>query len=263
MHNPYGGIDYGALLSGRHILLAGEGEVIRCAEEAFTAQGAKVYRIPVPSASDDPALREAMEKAARDGGFDGLVYWTGLCRDGGMHETDAAAVCAEMQRGFGGFAVCMRAVLPGFMAGRYGTVAAGISDLAVSAVPGESACAAVSGAILSYVRAAAVEYARYGIRANCVMTGYSLAEAGDERIRRVGAAQAEDDFARFPALHRRALPEDAVNALLFLLSDMSNAITGEAIPADGGLNVIGHSQVWNRPEGPAFTMSLPKRKEAR
>ena len=263
MHNPYAGIDYGALLADRRILLAGEGEVVRCAEEAFTAQGAQVYRIPVPSASDDPALREAADKAAQDGGFDGLVYWTGLCRDGELYRTDPAAVSAEMQRWFGGFAACMRAVLPDFMAGRFGTVAAGIRDLAVSAVPGEAVCAAVSGAILSYVRAIAVEYARYSVRANCVMTGYSLAEAGDERIRRVGEAQAEDDFSRFPALHRRALPEDAVNCLLFLLSDMSNAITGEAIPVDGGLNVIGHSQVWNRPDGPAFTMSLPKRKEAR
>ncbi len=261
MHNPYGGIDYGALLSGRRILLAGEGEVVRCAGEAFTAQGAKVYPIPVPSGGDDPVLREAAEKARDDGGFDGLVFWTGLCRDGELYRTDPAAVSAEMQRWFGGFAVCMRAVLPDFMAGRYGTVAAGISDLAVSAVPGEAVCSAVSGAILSYVRAAAVEYARYGIRANCVMTGYSLAEAGDALVRRVGEAQAEDDFVRFPALHRRAVPEDAVNCLLFLLSDMSNAITGEAVPVDGGLNVIGHSQVWNRPEGPAFTMSLPKRKE--
>ena len=48
MHKPYGGIDYGALLSGRRILLVGEGEVVCRAEEAFTAQGAKVCRIPLP-----------------------------------------------------------------------------------------------------------------------------------------------------------------------------------------------------------------------
>ncbi len=82
MYNPYRAIDYSAILSGRRILIVGEGAVVRRARQTFEEEGAKVWAIGNPASRADDALQAALDEARRDGGLNGLVYVMGAC---GVH----------------------------------------------------------------------------------------------------------------------------------------------------------------------------------
>jgi len=86
-------------------------------------------------------------------------------------------------------------------------------------------------AIEGYTKAAAVDYARKGIRVNAVAPGVVLTDMighWDESKPEVKAM-----LARYPA-GRVAEVGDIVGSILFLLSDASRYLNGISLPVDGG-----------------------------
>jgi NAD(P)-dependent dehydrogenase (short-subunit alcohol dehydrogenase family) len=81
----------------------------------------------------------------------------------------------------------------------------------------------------------AVDYAKDGIRANCVLAG-----AVDTRITRRAIAESGGEAALgltsdTASLGRIAQPREVAEVVSFLLSPSSSFITGAAITADGGM----------------------------
>jgi NAD(P)-dependent dehydrogenase (short-subunit alcohol dehydrogenase family) len=97
-----------------------------------------------------------------------------------------------------------------------------------------SYCAAKGGA-LNLTRAMAIDHGKNNIRVNCVCPGDV-----DTRMLRSECAQLGDDVQAFMReaanrpLARIGTPDDVANAVLFLVSPMSNWITGAALVVDGG-----------------------------
>jgi NAD(P)-dependent dehydrogenase (short-subunit alcohol dehydrogenase family) len=106
---------------------------------------------------------------------------------------------------------------------------------------GLASYAAGKAAMASLVRSLAVELGRYGIRANGVHLGMVEGENVDGWIReqaRQSGRSAEElrrDFAtqRYPLQHIPT-PEECAGAVLFLASDLSRAVTGQAMMVNGG-----------------------------
>jgi NAD(P)-dependent dehydrogenase (short-subunit alcohol dehydrogenase family) len=94
-----------------------------------------------------------------------------------------------------------------------------------------SAYGASKGAVMSMVRALAVELARYGIRANSIAPGWIATDmtAGAQN----NPAFAEKVIPRVPA-RRWGQPEDFGGIAVYLASDASNYHTGETFIIDGG-----------------------------
>ncbi len=95
--------------------------------------------------------------------------------------------------------------------------------------------AATKAGVSSMIRALAVEYGRYGIRANAVLPGWidtpmTAPLMGNERF--VAAARA-----RIP-LGRWGRPEDFAGIAVYLASDASRYHTGDTIVVDGGYRVF-------------------------
>ncbi|WP_156679835.1 SDR family NAD(P)-dependent oxidoreductase [Sphingomonas profundi] len=90
---------------------------------------------------------------------------------------------------------------------------------------------AAKHAILGYTRAAAVDYARHGIRVNAISPGIVLTPmmAGFDPA----APQNATLMSRMPA-GRVATPEEIVGTVVFMASDMSPYMHGAAISLDGG-----------------------------
>ncbi len=89
----------------------------------------------------------------------------------------------------------------------------------------------------------AVEWGRYGIRANCVVPGPIAGTEGAKRL-----LQTEADIAATVAslpLQRMGTPDDVGKAAVFLASPLAQYITGSVLPVDGGMCLIG-SALWNR-----------------
>ena len=110
------------------------------------------------------------------------------------------------------------------------------SMVAERAVPNQAAYVATKGAVVSLVRALALEWAPHGIQVNALgpqltktpMTGGLF--ANPEKMAEV--------FARTPA-GRAGVPEDLTGAALFLCSAASDYLTGQHIVVDGGRGAAG------------------------
>jgi meso-butanediol dehydrogenase / (S,S)-butanediol dehydrogenase / diacetyl reductase len=86
--------------------------------------------------------------------------------------------------------------------------------------------------VVNLTRVAAIEYARRGIRVNCVCPG-----AIDTPLLRPSMSLpgfAEGTMAAIP-MGRLGRPEEIAGVVLFLASDLASYVTGAAVVADGGL----------------------------
>jgi 3-oxoacyl-[acyl-carrier protein] reductase len=96
---------------------------------------------------------------------------------------------------------------------------------------GSGIYSAAKAAVATETIAMAKEFARYGIRVNCVLPGFI-----ETRFhRRFSSAQRRKKFAQETPLGRNGTAEDVAKAILFLASDAASFITGEYIAVNGGL----------------------------
>ena len=99
---------------------------------------------------------------------------------------------------------------------------------------GMSAYNAAKAGVINITRTAALENAQYNIRVNCVCPG-----GINTRVAQILGGDKADDFRRIQGqahpLGRMGEPEEIANTVLFLASDESSFITGEAVRVDGGI----------------------------
>jgi NAD(P)-dependent dehydrogenase (short-subunit alcohol dehydrogenase family) len=112
-----------------------------------------------------------------------------------------------------------------------GSVVAVSSMVVGQGAPKYQDYAASKNAVLGFVDGVAVEFARYGVRANAIMPGWVATEL-------TGRAQQSEQFnedviGRVP-LGRWGRPEDFAGIAVYLASDASAFHTGDRILIDGG-----------------------------
>ncbi|HEY9034345.1 MAG TPA: SDR family NAD(P)-dependent oxidoreductase [Pseudomonadales bacterium] len=130
----------------------------------------------------------------------------------------------------GTFFLC-KAVLPHLVASR-GNIVNAASTSALAGVPWASAYSASKGGVLSMTRSIAVEYAKRGVRANCVCPGEIHTPMIDALSFPDGA-----DFSIIPrisSLTGMQGPEVVAGVVAMLASDDGRHITGEHVRVDGG-----------------------------
>jgi meso-butanediol dehydrogenase/(S,S)-butanediol dehydrogenase/diacetyl reductase len=91
---------------------------------------------------------------------------------------------------------------------------------------------AAKAGVVNFTRVTAIEYARRGIRVNCVCPG-----AIDTPLLRPSMSLpgfADGTLAQIP-MGRLGKPEEIAGVVMFLASDLAAYVTGAAIVADGGL----------------------------
>jgi NAD(P)-dependent dehydrogenase (short-subunit alcohol dehydrogenase family) len=95
--------------------------------------------------------------------------------------------------------------------------------------------AGTKGAVAGMSRDLAAEWARFGVRVNCVAPGWIETEMNAPLLRHATAAQKVIE--RVP-LGRWGKPGDVVGPVLFLASDFASYITGQLLTIDGGASSI-------------------------
>jgi 3-oxoacyl-[acyl-carrier protein] reductase len=124
-----------------------------------------------------------------------------------------------------------KAALPPMKARRYGRMVftSSITGPRVTA-PGHGHYSASKGGINAFIKAAALEFAGYGITVNGVEPGNILTEGMTAH-----RSQAYiDSMAAAIPLGTLGTPRDVANAVLYLASDEASYITGTTILIDGG-----------------------------
>lgn len=135
-----------------------------------------------------------------------------------------------------GMVRCLKTVLPGMIeAGKGAVVTIGSID-SVMAEQGLLAYCTSKGGIAQFTRTLAMDYARDGIRANCLCPGVT----DTPLFRRHLASAADPD--RFLRTREQRNPigrllrsEEIADAALYLASPQSSGMTGATILVDGGL----------------------------
>ncbi|WP_406368949.1 SDR family oxidoreductase [Streptomyces sp. NBC_00647] len=99
-----------------------------------------------------------------------------------------------------------------------------------------TAHSASKGGVIALTRQLAAEGAPYGIRANCVSPG--MIDTDGSRTNLLAGDHPMRAVARHIPLGRLGVPDDVVNAAVFLASDEAAYITGANLVVDGGWSTV-------------------------
>ena len=131
-----------------------------------------------------------------------------------------------------------RGVVPSMLQQGSGSI---VFTASVSGMIGErdsAAYAASKAAIINLTRQMAVEYARIGIRVNCVCPGWVETGFNDPWFVEVSKAELAAMVDAAIPLGRQATADEIAPCVAFLASDDARYVTGHALVVDGGLVAV-------------------------
>jgi NAD(P)-dependent dehydrogenase (short-subunit alcohol dehydrogenase family) len=135
--------------------------------------------------------------------------------------------------------VMTKAMLPKMAAAGGGVILNMASVLgARKAAPNRLAYAASKAAVEGFTRALAVDHVKQNIRVNCVCPGtVDTPSLGDRINAFADPNQARKDFVARQPMGRLATAEEIAETFVYLVSDESSFMTGQAVFVDGGMSL--------------------------
>ena len=127
--------------------------------------------------------------------------------------------------------ICAQAVLPHMKEKQFGRIVNITSITFYGGWENLSPYIASKGTLLGLSRAWAREFGAFGITSNCLSPGAFPTDAEKIHPDPVGYTKFVLDH---QSIKRRGNPEDIVNALLFLIDEKTQFITGQTLNVDGG-----------------------------
>lgn len=201
-------------------------------QNAITLLGGDERFIPVVC---DVTNAESVAAMARRIGELGLVHTlvnnAGAARAVCLHDTDQAIWQADSALNLEAPFMVFRALEQSLKQSKGSVV--NIASVNGMAVFGHPAYSAAKAGLIHLTRLIAVEYGKFGIRANAVAPGTVRTQAWEARAK--ANPQVFEEVKRWYALQRIATAQDVANAVAFLASDQASAITGTCLPVDCGL----------------------------
>jgi 3-oxoacyl-[acyl-carrier protein] reductase len=243
-------------LQGRIALVTGASRGIgRAIAEVLAAEGAAVavnYRSGREKAED--VVKEIVAKGGRAaaisgdvadygqakalveqtlkelGGLHILVNNAGIAKDGLIFNLEPEDWLSVMRVNFGGVFNCTKAVMAHFMAQRDGVIVNVSSVMGERGWIGESNYAASKGAVNAFTRCCAMELARFGVRINAVLPGFSPTELVAGLTQKDGGKGIKKQI----PMRDFGTVEEIARVAAFLAGPDSGYMTGALVPVDGG-----------------------------
>ncbi len=131
----------------------------------------------------------------------------------------------------------MKHCLPYLIANGGGSIVTTASISGLVGMQGQGAYGSAKGGVIQLTRVCAIENADKGVRANCICPGGILTPilyANPALPAPLDPELVRQNLARLQPIQRAGLPGDIAQAALWLASDDSSFVTGQAIVVDGG-----------------------------
>ncbi|MEA2780067.1 MAG: hypothetical protein QOK29_1611 [Rhodospirillaceae bacterium] len=200
--------------------------------EALRHDGVDVTAAQVDIA-DAAAVRNAFATVETAlGPVDILINNAGYSDHVSLERTSPEGWRADVEGNLNGAYYCSHAVLPAMKARTGGAIVTVGSVNAFHAL-GDPAYSAAKAGLISLTKALAMEFGRFGIRANIVCPGTVRTPIWEQRIAK--NPQILEQLSRWYPLGRIVEPAEVARAVAFLASDAASAITGAVLPVDCGL----------------------------
>lgn len=183
------------------------------------------------------AVAFALERFGR---LDTLVNCAGIGFVGTIEETPEEEWGRLFAVNVTGTYLCCAAAVPAMLAQE----PAGGSIINIGSVAGLVAVArrfaycATKGAVVALTRSIALDYARTGLRCNCICPGTIYSPFVESYLDRFHADTKEETIAQLHArqpVGRMGTPEEVADLAVYLASDAAGFMTGSIVTVDGGL----------------------------
>ena len=242
-------------LKGKRALVTAAGQGMgRAAALAFVREGARVIATDIDpkllqqyagnptlttaslDVTDDQAVARFVEAT---GAVDILFNCAGWVHQGSILECTVQDWDRSFQLNVRSQFVMVKHMLPKMIANGGGVILNMASVLGANkAAPNRLAYAASKAAVQGFTRALAIDHVKQGIRVNCVCPGTVDTPSLGDRIKAFAdPAKARQDFTDRQPMGRLATAEEIAEAFVFLASDESSFMTGQAVYVDGGMSL--------------------------
>ena len=200
----------------------------------LTAEGIRAYQLDVTDG-------QAVQNIAKDiGRVDILFNCAGFVHHGTILECDDPAFDWSFALNVKANYAVTRAFLPAMIASGGGSVifVASVAS-SIIAAPNRFVYGATKAAVIGMMKALAADHVTQGIRANAICPGTVESPSWHARVRAQGQNTAEIEAARKAFVARQpmgriAQPEEIAALAVYLASDESGFMTGQAVGIDGG-----------------------------
>ncbi|MHB8383615.1 MAG: SDR family NAD(P)-dependent oxidoreductase [Candidatus Binataceae bacterium] len=208
--------------------------------EAITAHDGKALAMTVDVTRAADIDRMIAETKSRFGRIDFLHNNAFGLPASASTSTEASGRLADVEDGVWNYMIdvgltavwrAMKRVLPIMRAQGSGAIVNTASISGMRADYGIAAYNAAKAGVINLTRVGAIEYARDGVRVNCICPGAIRTPLLQPALEMPGFA---DRFREAIPMGRLGEPEEMANVVLFLASDLASFVTGAAIVADGG-----------------------------
>ncbi len=186
---------------------------------------------------DEAAVQRAIEGIRSEHGrIDILVNGAGVEGIGVAHELSVEDWDRTMDINLKGSFIVAKHVLPAMIEQGAGNIVHIASVEGMEGMSGAMSYNVSKGGVIQMTRTMAIDYARNGIRVNCVCPGLIdtplTALLHDPALKKV-----RDRMIEWHLLDRAGRPEEVAAAILFLASDEASFVTGHPLVVDGGWTV--------------------------